>query len=157
MWRPLLDVRDAARAYIACLEADEQKVRGQIFNVIYRNMRVSELALRVKETLAKHGLQVGIDADYGYEGVRNYRVSSRKIETVLDFRPLVTIEESVATSLEKLRGMSPSEFENPRYYNIRWLKFLEEAERVLGAPGALFGLPGQSERGAGVHHLRGVA
>ena len=157
MWRPLLDVRDAARAYIACLEADEQKVRGQIFNVIYRNMRISELALRVKESLAKHGLQIGIDADYGYEGVRNYRVSSRKIETVLDFRPVVTVEESVSTSLEKLRGMSPSEFENPRYYNIRWLKVLEEAERILGAPGSLFGLPGQTERGAGVAHLRGVA
>jgi nucleoside-diphosphate-sugar epimerase len=157
MWRPLVDVRDAARAYIACLEADEQKVRGQIFNVIYRNMRISELALRVKESLAKQGMQIGIDADYGYEGVRNYRVSSRKIEAVLDFRPVVTVEESVATSLEKLRGLRLGEFENPRYYNIRWLKVLEEAERVLGVPGTLFGLPGQGERGAAVGHLRGVA
>lgn len=157
MWRPLVDVRDAARAYIACLEADEQKVRGQIFNVIYRNIRISELALRVKETLGKHGLQIAIDADYGYEGVRNYRVSSRKIETVLDFRPVVTVEESVATSLEKLRGLGISELENPRYYNIRWLKLLEEAERVLGAPGALFGIPGRAERTATVAPLRGVA
>ena len=158
MWRPLVDVRDAARAYIACLEADEQKVRGQIFNVIYRNMRISELALRVKETPRQAG-----DADRyrrlttATKGVRNYRVSSRKIEGVLDFRPVVTVEESVATSLEKLRGLPVSEFENPRYYNIRWLKFLEEAERVLGVPGALFGVPGQTERGPGVTHLRGVA
>ena len=50
-----------------------------------------------------------------------------------------------------------SDFDNPRYYNIRWLKLLEEAERVLGVPGALFGLPGHTERGAGIPHLRGVA
>jgi nucleoside-diphosphate-sugar epimerase len=157
MWRPLVDVRDVARAYIACLEADEQKVRGQVFNVIYRNMRISELALRVKESLAKRGLQVAIEADYGYEGVRNYRVSARKIETVLDFRPVVTIEESVATSLEKLRGMSISELEHPRYYNTRWLKVLEEAQRILGAHDALFGLPKRAESAASVAHLRGVA
>ncbi|MFI5394386.1 MAG: NAD-dependent epimerase/dehydratase family protein [Candidatus Binatia bacterium] len=156
MWRPLVDVRDVARAYIACMEADEHKVRGQIFNVTYRNMRISELALRVKETLAKHGIDVSITPDYGYEGVRNYRVSSRKIETVLDFRPVIGIEESVATSLERLRGLSISDLENPRYYNIRWLKLLEEAERVLGAPGALFDIPGRSERSATVTHLREV-
>lgn len=33
MWRPLVDVRDVARAYVACLAADESLVAGQIFNV----------------------------------------------------------------------------------------------------------------------------
>src|SRR5262249_11024402 len=47
MWRPLVDVHDVARAYIACLRAEEDKVAGQIFNLAYRNFRISELALRV--------------------------------------------------------------------------------------------------------------
>lgn len=157
MWRPLVDVRDAARAYIACLEAEEHKVRGQIFNVIYRNMRISELALRVQEALASHGTEVSITPDYGYQGVRNYRVSARKIATVLDFRPVVTIEESVANALEKLKGMKRADFEDPRYYNIRWLKLLEEAETVLGVPGALFGIPERNERPAVVRPLREVS
>jgi nucleoside-diphosphate-sugar epimerase len=156
MWRPLVDVRDVARAYIACMEADERKVRGQVFNLTYRNMRISELALRVKDTLGKHGMDVAIVPDYGYEGVRNYRVSCRKIESVLNFRPVIGIEESVATCLEQLRGLSISELENPRYYNIRWLKLLEEAEKVLGAPDALFGIPGRSERAGNVARLRGA-
>jgi nucleoside-diphosphate-sugar epimerase len=157
MWRPLVDVRDVARAYIACLEADEHKVRGQIFNVIFRNMRISELALRVKETLAEHGVKIEVVPAYSYQGVRNYRVSARKIASVLDFRPVVDIEESVAFALEKLRGMNPSEFEDPRYYNIRWLKLLEEAETVLGAQGALFGIPARGERAPTVRSLRGVS
>src|SRR5262249_712715 len=32
MWRPLVDVRDVARAYIACVAADATRVGGQIFN-----------------------------------------------------------------------------------------------------------------------------
>jgi nucleoside-diphosphate-sugar epimerase len=156
MWRPLVDVRDAARAYIACIEADEEKVRGQIFNVMYRNMRISELALRVQQSLAEHGVQIQIHADYGYTGVRNYRVSGRKIAQVLDFRPVVTIEESVGNALERLSGIAPGQFEDPRYYNIRWLKLLEEAETVLGAKGNLWGVPAKTDRDAGnVRALRG--
>src|SRR4029079_911590 len=68
MWRPLVDVRDAARAYLACIEADDDKVRGEIFNVIYRSQRISELALRVKEVLAENGLKIDITPDYGYTG-----------------------------------------------------------------------------------------
>jgi nucleoside-diphosphate-sugar epimerase len=156
MWRPLVDVRDAARAYMACIEADDDKVRGQIFNVIYRNMRISELALRVKDALAENGLTVEIQPDYGYTGVRNYRVSARKIAQVLDFRPVVTIEESVGNALAKLRGLTHAQLEEPRYYNIRWLKFLEEAETVLGAPGALFGIPARNEKSENVRAIRGA-
>lgn len=143
MWRPLVDVRDVARAYIACIEADADKVRGQIFNVIYKNMRISELALRVREALASRAVKVEIDPDYGYEGVRNYRVSARKIETVLGFRPVVSIEESVVNCFGQLRNLEPAQLEHPRYYNIRWLKTLEEAAQVLGVPESLFG-PRQS-------------
>jgi nucleoside-diphosphate-sugar epimerase len=156
MWRPLVDVRDVARAYIACLEADVHKVHGQIFNVIYRNMRISELALRVREALASGGVPIKIVPDYGYEGVRNYRVSARKIEAALGFRPVISIEESVLNCLEKLRGETLSELEHPRYYNIRWLKMLEEAEQILNAPNALFGSPGRSPKTA-VTPLRGVS
>jgi hypothetical protein len=86
--------------------------------------------------------------------VRNYRVSGRKIANVLDFRPVVTIEESVANALTKLQGSTIAELENPRHYNIRWLKFLEEAEGVLGATGSLWGIPARPERVENVRSLR---
>ena len=140
MWRPLVDVRDAARAYLACLEAEPDKVRGQIFNVIFRNLRISELALRVQRALAEHGVAVQIDSDYGYTGVRSYRVSARKIAAVLDFRPLVTVEESVSNAVARLRDLPLAELEHPRHYNIRWLKILEEAAGVLRAHDALWGV-----------------
>ncbi|MBU1878861.1 MAG: NAD-dependent epimerase/dehydratase family protein, partial [Chloroflexi bacterium] len=138
MWRPLVDVRDVARAYIACLEAPEDKVKGQIFNVSYRNMRISELALRVQSALADVGVPVQIQPDFGYRGVRSYRVSTAKITRVLGFRPVVSVQESVEDLVEKIRRYGYTDFDNPRYYNIRWMRLLEEAQQIIGITGSVF-------------------
>ena len=141
MWRPLIDVRDVARAYLACLEARPELVSGEVFNVAFRNMRISELALRVRGALRDAGVACDIRPDYGYRGVRSYRVSSRKIERVLGFRPEVTVEDSVRDLVIQIRRAGCDDFDNPRYYNIRWLKLLEEAEKIVGQGGSIFDAP----------------
>jgi len=145
MWRPLVDVRDVARAYIMCLHADADLVRGQIFNVSYRNMRISELALRVREALREVGIDPEIRVDYGYRGVRSYRVSTHKIERVLGFRPKVSIEESVQDMVEKIHKYGYTDFDNPKYYNIRWMRLLEEAQRIIAITGSVFEAPPMRE------------
>lgn len=141
MWRPLVEVRDVARAYIACLRADEEKVKGQIFNVSFTNFRISELALRVRETFRSLGYDIDIRSDYGYRGVRSYRVSSTKIQRLLDFRPKVTVEESVRHMTEQIRAYGYNDFSNPRYYNIQWMRLLEEAQKVIAVTGSVFEAP----------------
>lgn len=138
MWRPLVDVRDAARAYIACLEADEALVRDQIFNLVYVNIRISELALRVREALREVGVKAEIQADYAYKGVRSYRVSGAKLGRVLGFRPAVTIEEAVRNLVENIRAYGYTDFDNPKYYNIRWMKLLTEADQIIKVTGSVF-------------------
>jgi nucleoside-diphosphate-sugar epimerase len=136
MWRPLVDVRDAAQAYILLAEADEALVRGQIFNLCYQNLRISELALRVREALRGFGLAVDPRPDYHQGSVRNYRVSGEKIERVLNFRPKVSIEESVTDMMQHLRKNGRTDFEDPRYYNLRWLQRLEDAWTAAGRAGS---------------------
>ena len=139
MWRPLVDVRDVARAYIACLGADEDQVRGQIFNLCSRNFRISELALQTREALREAGVPCEIRVDYAYKGVRSYRVSSQKLERVLGVHPVVSVGESVQDMVEKIRRYRYTDFDNPRYYNIRWMKTLEEAHKVIRVTGSVFG------------------
>ncbi len=148
MWRPLVDVRDAARAYIACLAADDPLVRGQIFNVAYCNMRISELALRVRTALRELGVSVDIEPDYGYRGVRSYRVSTQKIERVLGFKAVVSVEDAVRDMVLQLRQRKIADLDHPRYENLRWLRVLEEAEEILGSGRGVFDAPaeGQSAR-----------
>ncbi len=143
MWRPLVDVRDVARAYIACLEAPEEKVKGQIFNVSFHNIRISELGLRVRAALRQVGYDAEIVPDYGYQGVRSYRVSAAKIQRVLDFQPKVSIEESVKDLVKQIQAHGYTDFDNPKYYNIRWMKLLEEAHKVISITGSVFEVRGK--------------
>lgn len=139
MWRPLVDVHDVARGYLACLRADEAVVRGQIFNLTSHNFRISELALRVREALRNAGVRADLHADYGYKGVRSYRVSGQKMQRVLGFQPVVTVEEAVRDLVQKIRDFRYTDFDNPKYYNIRWTKTLEEAYKVIKVTGSVFG------------------
>jgi len=141
MWRPLVDVRDAARAYILALQAEEELVKGQIFNVSHRNYRISELALRVREALRQVGVNADIRVDYSYKGVRSYRVSAKKIEHTLGFQSKVDIEESVVDMVEKIRHYGYTDFDNPRYYNIHWMRLLEEAQHIISITGSAFETP----------------
>lgn len=128
MWRPLIDVQDVARAYIACILAPEERVNGQIFNVSTRNMRISELALRIREVLKEFGLDVELRSDYRYSGMRSYRVSAEKIASVLGFTPQRTVEESARQIVEQILNHDPSaiQLDDPVFYNIRWMTAFEE-------------------------------
>ncbi len=138
MWRPLVDIRDAAKAYIACIEADEATVGGEIFNVVYRNFRISEVALRVRSALRTAGVEVDIRPDYRYKGVRSYRVSGEKIKERLGIVPELSIEDSVTDMVERLRAQGPVNFDDPIYYNIDWMKTLEKADEIIRITGRIF-------------------
>ncbi len=138
MWRPLVEIRDAARAYIALIQAESEAVNGQIFNLVYGNMRISELALRIREVLRELDVKVEVKADYAYKGVRNYRVTGEKLYRVLNFRPKVSVEESVRNLVQEIRRSRYTDFENPRYYNIAWMRLLEEANKIVQITGSVF-------------------
>lgn len=135
MWRPLIDIRDVARAYIACIEADADKVRGQIFNISYKNYRISELALRVRQSLLEVGIDVGIKADYRDMPMRSYRVCTDKVRNTLGFVPEFPVELSVKCIVSKVAG---GDFSHPRYYNIKWMKLLEETRSIIDVTGGVF-------------------
>ena len=137
MWRPLVDVTDVAKCYLACLQADPALVGGEIFNLSYKNFRILELAHWVKKAL-KGLVEVDIQVEYGAQTARDYRVSTRKIERVLGFRPVRSVEESAREMAQKALDGCYADFHNPRYYNIRWLELLVEMEAHLKRMGSIF-------------------
>ena len=50
-----------------------------------------------------------------------------------------TVEDSVADMVRKIRTYAYTDFDNPRYYNIRWMTLLEEAQKVIEVTGSVFG------------------
>jgi nucleoside-diphosphate-sugar epimerase len=141
MWRPLVDVKDVARAYVIALESDADPISGQIFNITAGNFRISELALRAERALRDLGIAVALDVDFGYRLVRSYRVTAEKAHRVLGFQPLVTVEESVADMVEQINQHGYTDFSNPRYYNIDWMRLLEESVAIVSDFGYVLSKP----------------
>jgi nucleoside-diphosphate-sugar epimerase len=155
MWRPLIDVRDVARAYVMAIEADAADVGGQIFNLSAGNFRISEVALRTQRALADMGVHAIIEADYSYRTIRNYRVSSEKSRRVLGFQPQVSIEQSILHMVEEIRRWNRTDFANPRYYNIEWIKLLEESAEIVRTHGYVLTKPEHFAAPYGVVALTG--
>jgi nucleoside-diphosphate-sugar epimerase len=141
MWRPLIDVRDVARAYVMALEADPARISGQIFNLSAGNFRISELALRVQQALTEMGRKVSIEADYAYRTVRNYRVATDKVRQTLGFQAQIDIGESVRQMVQGIERWGYTDFSNPRYYNIGWMKLLEESVEIIRTHGYALSRP----------------
>jgi nucleoside-diphosphate-sugar epimerase len=119
VWRPLIDVRDVARAYIAAIEAKPESVCGEIFNISGSNYRISELALRMKYTMGTH---VKIEPDYTPRPARSYRVSTEKAKWVLGWQPAYGVQIAVQHIIDNIREFGYMDFDNPVYYNTRWME-----------------------------------
>lgn len=134
-WRPVVHVRDTAEAHICALEADPSKVRGEVFNLVYKNYRILELAHRVRRALAGMGINVEVDVNYDQEDNRSYRAQGEKLTRTLGFTPKVSVEEGVKEIVDVLRSGRYRDFDHPMYYNMRWMKLLVEVEDRLKKTG----------------------
>ena len=133
MWRPLVDVRDAAQAYVALVEAEDAAVRGEIFNLCYRNLRISELALRVQEALpAARDRRRRSGPTTSTAACATTGSPARRSRGSSTSARRSSIEESVADMVRRIRADGRTDFDNPRYYNIRWLQLLEDDRKAAG-------------------------
>jgi len=136
-WRPVVHVKDTAMAHIQCLEAEPNKVCGEIFNLVYKNYRILELAHRVRKALSDLGIKVEVDVNYDEVDKRSYRTKGEKIKKVLGFAPSVSVEEGVKEIVEVLRSGQYRNFDHPIYYNMPWMKLLVELEERLKKTGKI--------------------
>src|SRR5438067_679910 len=121
LWRPLIDVEDAARAYLAALEADVG-ITG-IFNIATRNYNVHELAQTVRGALIDYDMSVELEVQH-QEGLRSYRVRTEKAKAVLHFQPTKSMVTTVREIMDHLTAGSVGHLDDPRFYNIRQMELL---------------------------------
>lgn len=126
-WRPLVHVRDVARAFITVMDAPREAVAGQAFNVGAndQNYQIYNIAQMVRDVVPHTDLDVvPDDADK-----RSYNVSFDKITEKLGFKveksPYEGIVE-VKQALERGRIHDTIQTKTVNYY-----KYLLDAERLL--------------------------
>src|SRR6202142_2909645 len=119
-WRPIVHIRDIVAAMLAVLEAPQDAIHNQIFNVgrSEENYRIRELAEIVAETVP------GCHVEYAPGGgpdKRCYRVDCEKIRRVLPgFRPQWTARKGAQELYEAYRAarLSVNDIESGRYTRI---------------------------------------
>jgi len=131
-WRPLVHIRDIARAALALLDAPDEVVRGEAFNIGSgeQNYRIRELAeiVRVRFPECEVTFAEGASPD-----PRSYRVDFSKFESAC---PECRFEWTAERGVDELAdaydavGLTLDDFQGHRY--IR----LEQVKRLL-AEGAL--------------------
>jgi nucleoside-diphosphate-sugar epimerase len=131
-WRPIVHVEDISRAFIAALEAPQDAVFNEAFNVgqTAHNYRIRDLAEIVGKVVPGCSLAFADDAG---PDKRSYRVSFEKIKRRLPaFKP----QWDAALGAEQLykayrtSGVTLEEFEGPRYQRIGHINKLL-TERIL--------------------------
>jgi nucleoside-diphosphate-sugar epimerase len=114
-YRPLVHVADAASAFVRVLEADEEKVDHQVFNVGDNdlNYQIKEVGRIVEEQID--------DAEVRFvehkEDERTYRVSFDKINYILDWEAEYDIADGVREIAEWMDENDITDYEQDNFRN----------------------------------------
>jgi nucleoside-diphosphate-sugar epimerase len=131
-WRPIVHIEDISRAFLAGLEAPEENVSNQSFNVgqSSHNYRIRQIAEVVADVVPGCRLEFAPDAG---PDKRSYRVSFEKIALLLrEFIPQWDVRRGAEQLYAAYRssGLTLQQFGGPRYQRIAHIKKLL-AEGIL--------------------------
>lgn len=115
IWRPILDVRDTATAFLRAIQADTS-ISG-VFNVACGNFTVGQIGDIVKEeveSLTDRPVKITIN---DVQDIRNYKVACNRARLVLGFLPKYSASD-IVQNLYKHRE-EYGNFDKDEYYNIR--------------------------------------
>ena len=114
--RPNIHISDMVDAYVALLDAPDEKIAGQIFNAGYENQSVEELAVLVRDVMGEDVELIQTPTDDN----RSYHISSARIRDVLGFVPRHSIRDAVVDMKRAFdNGLLPNSLTDERYFNIK--------------------------------------
>ncbi len=119
--RPNIHIEDMVDLYLLSLQLPDEKIDGRIFNAGYENIKVSDLAERVRTVVGDVAVEVLPTDD-----PRSYHVSSALIQRELGFQPKHTVEEAVRDLVKAFKdGKLPNAMTDKRYYNIKTMQSIK--------------------------------
>ena len=126
--RPNLHVRDYCDALELLLNAPDDKIQNEIFNVGYENLSIREIANRVKRVVEEEYPELGdipIDTTPSDDN-RSYHINSDKISRTLGFKPRFSVDDAVRDLCSAFRsGRLPNSLTDDRYFNVKRLQRIQ--------------------------------
>ncbi len=130
-WRPLIHVRDAARAFVTSLEAAANTVSGEVFNVgaAWLNLQIEQLGRAVARVVSGTEIEMLQNEDR-----RNYRVTFDKIYERLGFSCCKTMEYGIQEIYGAIRAGHITDFTTEQFNNQIALRALVRAGAKQSSP-----------------------
>jgi len=125
IWRPILDIRDAAMAYLRAIQADHS-ING-VYNIASGNYTVGHVGDMVKHRVERlTGERVAIQIKQ-IQDFRNYKVTIEKAKTYLGFQPQYSVEDIIEDLFA--HASSYGDYNQDSFYNIRVFQKMVAAQR----------------------------
>src|ERR1051326_858627 len=119
--RPNIHVDDMTDLYRLLLEAPDTTIDGKVWNAGYHNLKVMEIAEKVREEIGQRVEIVVTPTD----DHRSYHVSSERIRRDLGYHARRTIENAIGDLRDAFAaGKVPNAMTDDRYYNIKRMQAL---------------------------------
>lgn len=128
--RPNLHIGDYCAAVELLLEAPDEKIANEVFNVGFQNMSIRDIANLVKRVVQQEFPEKGDIAivTTPSDDNRSYHINSDKIKRVLGYVPKHSIEDAVRDLCRAFKdGKLPNAMTSDIYYNVRRMKNLRAA------------------------------
>lgn len=113
-WRPLIHVKDVARAVVAGVESD----KIGIFNIHHENTTMKDLGEKV---VAATGAEISY-GDMMVQDMRNYKVSSEKVSKELGFKTTYSIDYGISEVKDLIESGRVVDPYTELYHNEKFLK-----------------------------------
>lgn len=127
-YRPFLHIRDAAAAVAHCLHVDTAQSASKVFNIVGENYQKRQLA----DLVTKYFPQAKIDISGGQPDLRDYKVSSQRAVSELQFVPEHTVETAL---LETANAVRMHVFRDPMWNGYSAIP--DSAEAIRRRPDAV--------------------
>jgi len=125
-FRPNIHIIDMCRVYEALLSAEENKINCQIFNTGFKNYKIKDIALKIKNIFKKKLDREIILEKISSDDKRSYRLNSEKFEKVLNFKFKYDIDYAINELIYSFERklFKKDTLEDINYFNVKKMQFL---------------------------------
>ena len=117
--RPNVGMSDVVNLYGILAETDPALINGRTFNFGFENHKVIEIARIIQAELADLNVSINITDTLDQ---RDYHISSKKILSVLGYKPVSSIRAEVANLRQVLESGQFPDIDAPEHYNMKFMK-----------------------------------
>ena len=118
-FRPLLHVKDVANAIAPNITRSTEG----IFNLHAENLTIRNVAERIHKVVPESRIEY---TETTFQDSRNYKVSSRKAESLLGFSPHYSVEDGILEIANLVDSGRITDFANPRFTNVEIIRLREK-------------------------------